>query len=689
MKDIIPFIVASLIVGSSLGRSWAQEEATSSKESVILEQEEAEGYFSIEEGDVFVGIGKIRIIHRDVMIEARKIRYDMRKGEIVAEGGVSLRRGEEEIRSERISYDVNSRTGSARDVKFHVEPWYGGAEEVSQSNPSSTVISKGYLTTCDLEHPHYKFYARKVDIRAEERIIARDVVFYLFDLPILYLPLYYRSLKDRRSKFVVEPGYSRTEGLFVRAFYNYNIGEGIQGRAGAEIMSKKGIGLSMDLRYTFGKPSDSLYGYPIDGTIYTYYIREKDTGAKRWWIRTGGQYRLLDIANLTFNADYSSDERAYVDYVGNMGFRLLSSRGFYANLSRSGYGYYISASASRSEIWDDEIGEFRKTSEIMPQIQLSLNPRSLGYFSAGPLRGGLYPSFSSSISHRYIPNPVSKSLPGYWTTDGDITASGSANMSLGSLLTTSGSVTIRESGQTRSSLAEKSSVLRGVLSSNLSLSSYLRNFNISLSHSYSRKLNEMLGESIGSYSSYFYFFSQNRISGSMGLRFRNLASLRMSTSYDMTKRGILRFEPIRIYGDVMVGSYSYGMRSSLELNWDVVRKALTSLFLTSMLNLGEKGFVRGSVSYQKYSYKSSLQPSISASIQATPNWRLSGDLHLDLSEKRLRSVQAEIVRTLHCWESSLSVRRWFYYKAGGETQIWFRLYIKAFPQFGIIDYRYE
>jgi lipopolysaccharide assembly outer membrane protein LptD (OstA) len=686
MKRAASLALSVLLICSSPKSSFPQEE----KESILIEQEEEGGYFSFEEGDVFSGIGRIRIIHRDVVIEARKIRYEMKKGEIVAEGGVLLKRGEEEIRGERISYDVNAGTGTARDVKIHVEPWYGGAEEVSQSNPSNTLISKGYLTTCDLEKPHYKFYARKVDIKAEERLIARDVIFYLFDIPVLYIPFYYRSLKDKRSKFVLEPGYSKAEGLFIRAYYNYNIGENIQGRARTEVMSKKGIGVGMDLRYTLGRPSDSFYQYPLDGTIYTYYIKEKDTGAKRWWVRAGGQYRIFESAYATFNADYSSDERVYMDYSsGATKLRLLSSRGFYANISKSGYGYYVSANMGRSEIWDDDIGDFRKTSEILPQLQISITPRSIGSFSFGPVRGGIYPSISANAARRYVPNPVSKTIPGYWTTDGDLTASGSANVSLGPFLTASGSVTVRESGQTRSSLAEDSSVVRGTLSSTLSLNSYLRNFDLSLSHSYSRKLNEMVGRSISPYSSYLYFFSQNRLTGSGGLRFGNLGRVRISTSYDMTKKGALRFEPLRIYGDMMLGSYSYGMRSSLELNWDVVRKALTSLSLFSTLNLGEKGFVRGNISYQKYSYKSSFQPSLSASIQATRNWRLSGDIQLDLSEKRVRSIQVEVVRTLHCWESSLSLRRWSYYRTGGETQLWFRLYIKAFPQFGIIDYRYE
>ncbi len=55
-------------------------------------------------------------------------------------------------------------------------------------------VKGGYLTTCDIEDPHYYIAFERAEVESEKYLVARNVVFFVLDTPIFYFPFFYQSL---------------------------------------------------------------------------------------------------------------------------------------------------------------------------------------------------------------------------------------------------------------------------------------------------------------------------------------------------------------------------------------------------------------------------------------------------------------------------------------------------------------
>ena len=66
------------------------------------------------------------------------------------------------------------------------------------------VVHDGFLTDCRVPKPWWRLHAPVFDIIPDDRAIARNAVFTLKGVPMLYLPIFYRPLgqNDRQSGFL-------------------------------------------------------------------------------------------------------------------------------------------------------------------------------------------------------------------------------------------------------------------------------------------------------------------------------------------------------------------------------------------------------------------------------------------------------------------------------------------------------
>src|SRR5205823_10786915 len=75
-------------------------------------------------------------------------------------------------------------------------------------------------TTCNLDEPHYSFRAGRMKIYLKDKIIARPVVFYIENVPVLALPFYVFPIRPDRHSGLLFPqfqfGVTSQGGQFVR-----------------------------------------------------------------------------------------------------------------------------------------------------------------------------------------------------------------------------------------------------------------------------------------------------------------------------------------------------------------------------------------------------------------------------------------------------------------------------------------
>jgi len=82
-----------------------------------------------------------------------------------------------------------------------------------------THTQDGFLTTCDLERPHFGLEARDLEIRTSKRAILRDARLRLFGHTILQVPFLVIPLDDRTYRNLPYFGRTEDEGYFVKNNY--------------------------------------------------------------------------------------------------------------------------------------------------------------------------------------------------------------------------------------------------------------------------------------------------------------------------------------------------------------------------------------------------------------------------------------------------------------------------------------
>ncbi len=270
----------------------------------------------LQDGKTAIARGNVDIRAEDIRLTAKKVTFWIEKEELLAEGDVVFYGQNDVIRGQKIRYNFREKRGELVDARTYHEPWFAAGKHIERIGEKDIKIRRGSITTCDLENPHYRISAKKIDIYLKtKKVVARHCVFMVGKIPIFYFPYYTRSFEDKRSRVTIVPGHESEWGTYVLGKYNFDLTKVIYGTAHLDYREKKGLAGGLDLKYQTKKKRGFWQGY---------YLREKDkeTGTKsdRWRAEvahreqlsknTVGTFEVHRFSDINFRKDYF-----YKDYV--------------------------------------------------------------------------------------------------------------------------------------------------------------------------------------------------------------------------------------------------------------------------------------------------------------------------------------------------------------------------------------
>ncbi len=348
--SLYPFLIVllSFFIFSPV---WAEEIP------VTLSADEVE---YLENGKMAVARGKVDIRSADIRLTAEKVTFWIEKEELLAEGNVVLYGKTDVIRGEKIKYNFKKNKGELLDARTYHEPWFAEGKEVERIGKDALNIHRGSMTTCDLEKPHYRITAKRIDIYLDKKeIIAHHCFFIVGRIPICYFPYYRRSFEDKRSRVTIIPGHSSDWGTYVLGGYNFDLTKVIYGTLHADWRDKKGWAEGVDLKY---------HSQERRGFWQGYYIREKDkeagTRKDRWRAEISHREQLKENIVGTFEVHRMSDinfrkDYFYDDYVNkSQPETYLSLTGVYPR-----WNWNILAKK--------RVNKFYSVTERLPEIQVN------------------------------------------------------------------------------------------------------------------------------------------------------------------------------------------------------------------------------------------------------------------------------------------------------------------------------
>lgn len=254
----------------------------------------------------------VTVTYQDIRLTARKVRANLEKKTVVAEGDVVLEQGVSRLRGVRIDFDLAEKVGVVTDGKLDLE---GGVHLsgalLAKVGPRSFTLTDGRITACEGEKPAWEFTTKRGRFTLEEYAHLSETTFRLGGVPLLYLPyLVWPVLRERASGFMIPVvGYNSERGGYLGLAYYWAISRSVDATFMGDLYSKGWYGIGTELR-----------ARPTAGTSFLgFYDTVWDPGTSRWqWKTTGtlvsddigprlrGVMNWLDYSDLNFWQGYET-----------------------------------------------------------------------------------------------------------------------------------------------------------------------------------------------------------------------------------------------------------------------------------------------------------------------------------------------------------------------------------------------
>jgi len=373
-------------------------------------------YFSMNRQTTYLE-GNARIEYQDIMLTAGKVAINWKTHTMLAEGildstdslgnavftnlPVLTEKGNEPIRGFRLQFDFDTQRGRINEGRTNMEPGYYVGKEARKVGKETLFIKDGYFTSCDLEeNPHFYFRSSQVRIRVKKWAIAKPIIMYIADVPVMVVPFGVFPLKKGRRSGIILPTYGENSwgGRYLERFgFYWAASQYWDATFLSNFYEKTGMLYRGELRY---KKRYLFSGY-VNGSFSPKDVR---TGQERerWDIDFRHQQKIGQTASLNASGRFQSDKRFNQDYFTDINDRLNQSITTSAVLSKTWPASQNSMSLS-----------FRRTENLQtgqidyefPNVQFSQPSRSIFPFQSG---GGRQQSWYNNIKYNYNSRFLSK-----------------------------------------------------------------------------------------------------------------------------------------------------------------------------------------------------------------------------------------------------------------------------------------
>ncbi len=311
--------------------------------------------------------GNAWVNYGDITVTADSIYYYVDEKIVKGYGNVVVKTSYDSLRGTALKYSLNTEKGVMYNGKTEIEKGFFDGKEIYLVEKNVFFAHNCRYTTCDDSIPHYYFWTRDMKILVNNTAIARPVVMFVENIPVLAAPFWMFPIsKKRKSGFLpFKAGQSTDEGLYAkRMAYYLVINDYSDATFSLDIMEKKGIKPSLEFIY--------IVNPYVKGNFMGSYIKEWDTGRQRWSIGYNHSSIFLFNSSLRWHIDYQSDASYESDYAEDEIVWLKKEMRSSVTLSKN---FRIFSTGITGSFYKSF--ESMRENYILPSISLSIVPISL------------------------------------------------------------------------------------------------------------------------------------------------------------------------------------------------------------------------------------------------------------------------------------------------------------------------
>jgi hypothetical protein len=313
--------------------------------------------------------GEAGVTYGTTTLQADSIRYNYETGNMWAIGSPVLTDANAVVEGKRMRYRINEDKGIIEEGSTSQDQWFFRGEIVSKVGDRDIYGKNSRFTTCDLEEPHYYFSSLRMKLTIDEKVVARPVIFYVHDIPILFIPFYIFPIQKGRKSGFLRPKF----GIF---------NDGQRGRSIRDLgyffalSDYYDVTVSSDLyesaRWSVRGEGRYARRYNYRGNIFYSFTDDALTNTRKSLLRFKHDHTLNRETTLQVEGNFASDRRIFSDVsfdIDEVLQRSLESRATY-NRRASWGSYFITG-------YNDYSLDRDRTRTQLPIFSLSKNSSPL------------------------------------------------------------------------------------------------------------------------------------------------------------------------------------------------------------------------------------------------------------------------------------------------------------------------
>ena len=264
--------------------------------------------------------GNVQIKRQPMTLKADEVRINRETNEMEAKGQVSLDDPNWKVKSaESMQFNLETETGELQKGEMFIEQNHVtiSGQKLQKFGGQTYHIDQGFFTTCMCESgpTEWRISADEVDLTLEGTGIIRHGYFYIYDVPVLYIPYGFIPLQTERQTGFLFPefGQSNTDGFRYQQPFFWAISKSTDATFTSDVETRTRLGLLAHLRNKINQDSDfqfltsyfnELWRKNADADIVDKTIAQPNIPENRWSVN--GTHRYTTATGWLTYSDYAA-----------------------------------------------------------------------------------------------------------------------------------------------------------------------------------------------------------------------------------------------------------------------------------------------------------------------------------------------------------------------------------------------
>lgn len=315
--------------------------------------------------DIITARGNVEMQWQGATLTSDSATYDRTKQLIKATGNVVIVKGGDSIKGESVAVDLESGRGELAKGTIFLKQnnMHIAGTSISRTGENDYSASQGSYTTCDAAVPSWRFGASDLDMTVDEYGTAKNVVFYIKNVPVFYFPYAVFPVKRERQSGFLFPrfGWAKDKGFESDIFYYWAISPSQEATVDLDIQSNRGVGTGLDYRYL--RKQGSI------GTLGGYLIQDLNSDSLRGFISQTHREIFSPEMNVRTSINMTSDRLFLNDYGTKSGDYNRQSNDSTVNFLKTWQHYALTANLRYTQ--DYYATSNNSTLQTLPEIGLA------------------------------------------------------------------------------------------------------------------------------------------------------------------------------------------------------------------------------------------------------------------------------------------------------------------------------